>query len=98
MPENPDRKASAQSLPDERNNPPPPGWGIDTLSSFLHSTHQSQYATFHNKKEAFGRLAAIDALFGTASKDWLNPSNEVVALLFLRCHAACRGSGGRSSC
>ncbi len=46
-----------------RTNPTPPGWGKDELTKFLQETHQQQYATFHNKKEAVGLLIAIDELF-----------------------------------
>jgi hypothetical protein len=31
---------------------------------------------------------AIDELFVRVSKNWLNPSSAVEAMLFLRCHAA----------
>ena len=43
-------------------NTTPPGWATDELTKFLQQTHQQQYATFHNKKEAVGRLVAIDEL------------------------------------
>ncbi len=42
-------------------------------AKFLQETHQQQYATFHNKREAVGRLVAIDELFVRVSKNWLNP-------------------------
>lgn len=96
MSDKPARTAPSASPLDERNITPPPGWGTDALSDFLHSAHQSQYATFHNKRDAFGRLAAIDQLFVTVSKDWYNPSSEVVAMLFLRCHAAFRAAAGEA--
>jgi hypothetical protein len=79
-----------------RSNTTPPGWAADELSKFLQETHQQQYATFHNKKEAFGRLMAIDELFVRVSKNWLNPPSEVEAMLFLRCHAAFRAAAGES--
>jgi hypothetical protein len=78
-----------------RTNTTPPGWAEDELTKFLQETHQQQYASFHNKKEAVGRLVAIDELFVRVSKNWLNPPSEVEAMLFLRCHAAFRGRGRR---
>jgi hypothetical protein len=79
-----------------RTNSAPPGWGRDELSKFLQETHQQQYATFHNKREATGRLIAIDELFVRVSKGWLNPKSEVAAMLFLRCHAAVRAAAGEA--
>ena len=79
-----------------RSNTTPPGWAADELTKFLQATHQQQYATFHNKKQAVGRLVAIDELFVRVSKNWLNPPSEVVAMLFLRCHAAFRAAAGES--
>jgi hypothetical protein len=79
-----------------RTNAPPPGWAKDELTKFLQETHQQQYATFHNKKEAVGRLVALDELFVRVSKNWLNPPSEVEAMLFLRCHAAFRAAAGEA--
>jgi hypothetical protein len=74
----------------------PPGWGEDELTKFLQQTHQQQYATFHSKREATGRLIAIDGLFCRVSKNWLNPQSEVAAMLLLRCHAAMRAATGEA--
>jgi hypothetical protein len=79
-----------------RTNQRPPGWGKDELSKFLQQTHQQQYATFHNKKEAVAPLIAIDDLFVRVSKGWLNPPSEIVAMLFLRCHFAFRAAAGEA--
>jgi hypothetical protein len=79
-----------------RSNTTPPGWAADELTRFLQQTHQQQYASFHNKKQAVGRLVAIDELFVRVSKNWLNPQSEVEAMLFLRCHAAFRAAAGES--
>jgi hypothetical protein len=79
-----------------RSNSTPPGWGQDELSKFLQETHQQQYATFHNKREATGRLIAIDELFVRVSKGWLNPTSEINALLLLRCHATLRAASGEA--
>jgi hypothetical protein len=79
-----------------RTKPTPPGWAQDELSKFLQETHQQQYATFHNKREATGRLIAIDELFARISKGWLNPKSEIAALPFLRCHAAMRAAAGEA--
>ena len=79
-----------------RTNTTPPGWANDELTKFLQETHQQQYATFHNKKEAVGRLVTIDELFVRVSKNWLNPPSEVEAMLFVRCHAAFRAAAGEA--
>jgi hypothetical protein len=79
-----------------RTNSTRPGWGADELSKFLQETHQQQYATFHNKKEAVGRLVAIDDLFVRVSKGWVNPASEIEAMLFLPCHSAFRAATGEA--
>jgi hypothetical protein len=79
-----------------RTNTTPPGWANDELTKFLQETHQQQYASFHNKKDAVGRLVAIDELFVRVSKKWLNPPSEVEAMLLLRCHAAFRAAAGEA--
>jgi hypothetical protein len=79
-----------------RTNSAPPGWGQDELSKFLQETHQQQYATFHNKPDATAKLIAIDEVFARVSKGWLNPKREILAMLFLRCHAAMRAASGEA--
>jgi hypothetical protein len=74
----------------------PPGWAKDNLTKFLQATHQQQYATFHNKKQAVGPLTAIDELFVRVSRNWVNPLSEVEAMLCLRCHAAFRAAAGEA--
>jgi hypothetical protein len=89
-------KLPSAPLEAARTKATPPGWGKGELSKFLEATHQQQYATFHNKKEAVGRLEAIDDLFVRVSKGWLNPPSEIEAMLFLRCHAAFRAAAGEA--
>ncbi len=89
-------KPSSTTSAVAQTNTTPAGWAADELTKFLQQTHQQQYATFHNKKEAVGRLAAIDELFVRVSKNWLNPQSEVGAMLFLRCHAAFRAAAGEA--
>jgi hypothetical protein len=71
-------------------NPKPPGWTDDELSTFIEATHQNQYATFFKKRSAMSKLVAIDAQFAKVTKGWLNPPSEVLAMLFIRCHGAFR--------
>jgi hypothetical protein len=73
---------------------PPPGWGTDDLTKFFDTARYNQWATFWNKQGPTKKLIAIDAQFAKASKDWLNPQNEIAALMLLRCHAAFRTAGG----
>jgi hypothetical protein len=76
-----------------RTPPPgavPPGWGTDELAKFWNAARQNQFGTFVQKKPAYKRLSDIDALFVRVSKDWLNPPDEIAAMLFVRCHSAFR--------
>ena len=71
----------------------PPGWGNDDLTKFWDAARQNQFGTFA-RKPIYGRLADIDELFVRMSKDWLNPPDEIAAMLFLRCHSAFRAAAG----
>ena len=72
---------------------PPPGWGNDQLSKFIGNAHRNQYATFFRKRKATSLLVAIDNEFAKVSTSyWLNPKNEIAAVLLLRCHGAFRTS------
>jgi|SRR5215831_1814998 len=73
---------------------PPFGWGNDELTRSLDFARHNQWASFHNKRSAVDRLIAIDAQFVTASKDWLNPADEIGAFLLLRCHSSFRCAVG----
>jgi hypothetical protein len=70
----------------------PPSWATDPLSAFLQDAYKNRLATFANKREKYSLLAGLDQCFIDVAKDWLNPQNEVSALLFLRAHAAFRAS------
>jgi len=72
----------------------PPGWGDDDLTKFLEHAHRNQHATFVKKREAMGKLLAVDAQFAKVTKAWTNPQSEIVAMLFIRCHGAYRTSCG----
>jgi hypothetical protein len=75
----------------------PPGWGHDELSKFWDAARNNQIATFVRKGPAYSKLARIDALFCAISKDWLNPSDEIAALLLLRTHSAFRTAAGQAA-
>jgi hypothetical protein len=72
--------------------PSPPGWGSDTLTRFLETAYRNRFATFDNKKVAFGRLANLDACFERMMTGWKDPHNFVSALLYIRSHAALRAA------
>jgi hypothetical protein len=72
----------------------PPGWGTDELSKFWDAARQNQFGTFAQKQPVYKRLSDIDALFVRVSKNWLNPPDEIAAMLFLRCHSAFRTAAG----
>jgi hypothetical protein len=72
----------------------PPGWGDDELTKFLQAARENQNATFFRKRNETGLLIAIDAEFAKVSAGWLNPASEILAMLFLRCHAAFRTTSG----
>jgi hypothetical protein len=75
----------------------PPGWGTDELSRFWDAGRQNQFGTFAQKQPIYKRLSDIDALFVRVSKDWLNPPDEIAAMLFLRCHSAFRTAASLAS-
>jgi hypothetical protein len=74
-------------------NAPPPGWGADDLTKFWDAARCNQFGTFVNKP-IYRKLTAVDGLFATISKDWLNPDGEIGAMLLLRCHSAFRTAAG----
>jgi hypothetical protein len=74
-------------------NAPPPGWGDDDLTKFWDAARCNQFGTFVNKP-IYRKLTAIDGLFAMISKDWLNPDDEISAMLLLRCHSAFRATAG----
>jgi len=82
------RAAAKPSPPPAKEKPP--GWGNDELSKFIEFAHQNQYATFARKRDAMGKLVAIDEQFAKVTKGWLNPPSEIIAMLFIRCHGAYR--------
>jgi hypothetical protein len=75
-------------------NAKPPGWGSDELTAFIEAAHSNQYATFFKKRAAMHMLVAIDAEFAKVTKGWVNPSSEILAMLFVRCHGAFRTAAG----
>jgi hypothetical protein len=88
---------ACDTAPTQQANPVlPPGWGKDKLTEFIQVTHQQQYATFHNKREAMQRLIGIDGLFARVSEGWLNPKSEIAALLLLRCHGSMRAAAAEA--
>lgn len=74
--------------------PIPANWGKDTLSEFLLAADQNRLATFSQKPQAFAKLAAIDGCFALATKDILNPENEITALLLFRATGYYRSACG----
>lgn len=81
---------AADKLPPPPANNKPPGWGEDELSKFIEAAHQNQYATFVRKRDVMAKLVSIDSLFAKVTEGWLNPSNEIVAMLYIRCLGAYR--------
>jgi hypothetical protein len=74
-------------------NVSPSGWGDDDLTRFWDAARCNQFGTFVNKP-IYRKLAAIGNLFATISKGWLNPDDEIAAMLLLRCHSAFRAAAG----
>jgi hypothetical protein len=85
-----------QAVEDHRGgvNAVPPGWGSDELSKFWDAARQNQFGTFAKKQPLYKRLSDIDAMFVRVSNNWLNPPDEIAAMLLLRCHSAFRTAGG----
>jgi hypothetical protein len=75
----------------------PPDWAIDDLTKFWDAARQNQFGTFAQKQPVYKRISDIDALFARVSQDWLNPPDEIAAMLFLRCHSAFRAAAGLAS-
>lgn len=84
----------AADRPQSKKYDVPPGWGHDELSKFWDAARHNQLGTFVQKNPAYARLAAIDNLFCVVGRDWLNPSDEIAALLLLRTHSAFRVAAG----
>lgn len=72
---------------------PPVGWGGDTLTAYLEDACRSRHATFARKREAYTKLAAIDAAFCAIETDWQGKGGGeyvVAGMLFVRSHGAYR--------
>lgn len=70
----------------------PVAWGKDELSVYLESAHRNRLATFANKQDRYAQLLAIDSCFADVSREWRNPSQPIVALLFIRTHGSYRAA------
>ena len=84
----------AERKPAKTNPEPPPGWGADELTKFFDAARANQFATFFAKPGVVQKLIAIDALFVTVSKGWLNPNGVLAVFLLHRCHGAFRAAAG----
>jgi hypothetical protein len=83
---------AAQTLP-KLPPAPPPAWRRDELTKFRDGARTNQYGTVANKL-MYQSLSAIDALFFRMSDGWLNPVDEIGAMLLLRSHSAFRAAAG----
>jgi hypothetical protein len=77
-------------------NAPPLDWGEDSLTKFWDAARCNQFGNFV-QKPIFRKLVAIDALFAKISDGWLNPADEIGAMLLLRCHSAFRAAAALAS-
>lgn len=86
---------AAQNFP-KLPKDPPPNWGADHLTKFWDGARHNQYGTVA-KKPIYRALSAVDELFYRMSDGWLNPVDEIGAMLFLRTHSAFRAAAGLAS-
>ncbi len=77
-----------------RPTTPPPGWALDTLSTYLDEFRGNQWATFHNKRPEVRDLIAIDALFDRLLNGAKDPDPQMPMTFLLRAHAAYRAAVG----
>lgn len=70
----------------------PPGWGSDPLTEFLENAYRNRHGTYFHKRVWVDRLSKLDGCFLRVATDWLNPKDQLAALLFLRSHAAFRAA------
>ena len=91
---NPSQKT--RSVPSIQGPMQPAAWGRDTLSEFIMTAYQNRLATFANKPEQFGRLAAIDECFARIGDGWTMPASKshsfIAALLIGRTVASYRAA------
>lgn len=69
-------------------NDPPIGWAEDALTGFLDQAHRNRWATFARLPSPTSLLKDIAALFVGFSRGWMNPANEVAALVSIRATSA----------
>ncbi len=71
---------------------PPPGWGEDSLSTFIQIAKENIYATYHNLKTEVGWLQAEDEIFKVAIDHLTNSPDWFTGFFLLRAHAAFLGA------
>ena len=70
---------------------PPPEWGTDELTKFLDVARSNSYATFHNLRDEYRRLAEIDGAFRKAVDGLFNTKDWFAAFFLLRAHSSFLG-------
>jgi hypothetical protein len=83
-----------QSIEEARLGDVPPGWGQDELTKLLDNVRANLLGTFANTRGVFERIAAIDRAFLVILQGSANPGNELLTMLFFRCHSAFRAAAG----
>lgn len=72
---------------------PPPDWGHDTLTSFIDEARANTYATFHNLKAEYNRLAQVEAALRLATENLSYTKDWFVAFFLMRAHGCFLGAG-----
>ncbi len=72
----------------------PAGWGKDKLSAAIDGARHNQYATFANKRVAYGLMQEVDDCMHRAGSNMLNPKDMLTPVFLYRCHSAFRAACG----
>lgn len=71
----------------------PPGWGADSLTEFLEKAYRNRVTRLENENDWVQQLVKLDGCFTKIVRDpWVDPANQIAALLFHRSHAAYRAA------
>ncbi len=70
----------------------PPGWGSDSLTSFIDLARDHAFGSFHNLQGEYAALRTIDTAFLALIDGWLDPENVFAAPLAVRSFSSFRAA------
>jgi hypothetical protein len=77
---------------DDTALPAPPGWGDDSLSNFLETLRNNEFATFNNLRQLYHLLESTDRVFLRLGENLHFPDNILIPLFFFRAHSVFRAA------